>query len=213
MPFYDLCNNLRNASKFAYSKKIIFLTLFFFIINKLRLTLVFKKILVYFFGSSFNPNFNLKEILNFTFDKTLMNLLFHSDKLSMAWSVETRLPFMDYRLVEYLRFLPDDMKINSGWTKYVGRMAMDDVLDERIVWRKTKLGWPVPEDEWMKSISNPFLNSEKYKSKFMKKVLRRNLIYFINRNRTKFKVRKMNLMIWYKLFFQSDFANHPLIKK
>ena len=65
----------------------------------------------------------------------------------------------------------------------------------------------------MKSISNPFLNSEKYKSKFMKKVLRRNLIYFINRNRTKFKVRKMNLMIWYKLFFQSDFANHPLIKK
>ena len=131
----------------------------------------------------------------------------------MAWSVETRLPFMDYRLVEYLRFLPDDMKINSGWTKYVGRMAMDDVLDQRIVWRKNKLGWPVPEDEWMKSISNPFLNSEKYKSKFMKKVLRRNLIYFINRNRTKFKVRKMNLMIWYKLFFQSDFANHPLIKK
>lgn len=213
MPFYDLYNNLRNASKFAYSKKIIFLTLFFFIINKLRLTLVLKKILVFFFGSSFNPNFNLKEILNFTFDKTLMNLLFHSDKLSMAWSVETRLPFMDYRLVEFLSSLPEDMKINNGWTKYVGRMAMDDVLDERIVWRKNKLGWPVPEDEWMKSVSNPFLDSEKYKSKFMKKVLRRNLIYFVNRNRTKFKVRRMNLMIWYKLFFQSNFANHPFIKK
>ena len=78
-----------------------------------------------------------------------MTLLFHGDKQSMAWSVETRLPYMDYRVVEFISNLRDDLKIRDGWTKYINRKAVDGLLSDEVVWRKNKLGWPVPEKEWL----------------------------------------------------------------
>lgn len=78
-------------------------------------------------------------------------LLRYADKNSMAHSIETRLPFLDYRLVETVSAMPLDQKLKNGWTKYVMRNAMKGILPEKIRLRKDKIGFATPEDVWLKS--------------------------------------------------------------
>ena len=68
----------------------------------------------------------------------------------MAFSLEARVPFLDYRLVEYVFSLPPHLLIRDGWTKWVLRQAMDGVLPEEICWRRTKLGFATPEKQWLR---------------------------------------------------------------
>lgn len=77
-------------------------------------------------------------------------LLRYEDKNSMAFGVETRLPFLDYRLVELALALPIEYKIHQGWTKWILRNAMRDLMPESITWRKNKFGFEAPEELWMK---------------------------------------------------------------
>jgi asparagine synthase (glutamine-hydrolysing) len=58
----------------------------------------------------------------------LPSLLRFEDKNSMAFSIEARLPFLDYRLVEIAIALAPRLKIRDGWTKWILRQAMNDVL-------------------------------------------------------------------------------------
>lgn len=75
-------------------------------------------------------------------------LLRYEDKNSMAHSVETRLPFLDYRLVELALSLPGSLKIHDGWSKWILRRAMSDRLPNDIAWRRNKLGFEAPERTW-----------------------------------------------------------------
>jgi len=59
-------------------------------------------------------------------------------------------PFLDYRLVEYIYVLPDEYKIRDGYTKYVLREALRDVLPEKIRLRTDKKGFITPEEIWFK---------------------------------------------------------------
>jgi asparagine synthase (glutamine-hydrolysing) len=79
----------------------------------------------------------------------LPHLLRYEDRNSMRHSVETRLPFLDYRVVELGVSLPPQYKIRDGWTKHVLRKAVADVLPEQIVWRRDKLGFQAPEKTWL----------------------------------------------------------------
>ena len=81
-------------------------------------------------------------------------LLHYEDRNSMASSIEARVPFLDYRLVEYLFHLKPDQKIKNGITKWVLREAMRDVLPEKILNRKDKMGFVTPEEVWMKDNVN-----------------------------------------------------------
>lgn len=81
----------------------------------------------------------------------LQMLLHWEDRDSMAHSVETRLPFLDYRLVEFALGLPAEFKIADGVTKRVLREGLRDVLPERIRTRMDKLGFATPEEEWLRS--------------------------------------------------------------
>jgi len=78
----------------------------------------------------------------------LVNLLFYGDRGSMAHSVESRAPFMDYRLIEFLAQVPACYKIHQGWTKYLARLAFDGRLPDEICWRTDKMGWPDPDEVW-----------------------------------------------------------------
>ncbi len=80
----------------------------------------------------------------------LKELLRYEDKNSMAFSVETRTPFIDYRLVELVFSLPACYKIHDGWTKYLLRISTEGLLPEKIRWRSDKLGFPTPEAAWMR---------------------------------------------------------------
>ena len=82
--------------------------------------------------------------------RTLMALLHYGDRNSMAFSIESRLPFLDYRLVETLFAMPLSHKIRYGLTKRVMREAMRGVMPDLITDRQSKLGFSTPEEEWMR---------------------------------------------------------------
>jgi asparagine synthase (glutamine-hydrolysing) len=85
----------------------------------------------------------------------LPHLLRYEDRNSMRHSVETRLPFLDYRIVELSVSLPAQYKIHAGWTKYALRKAMEGQLPDEIVWRKDKMGFEAPERSWLASARAP----------------------------------------------------------
>lgn len=79
----------------------------------------------------------------------LPTLLRYEDRNSMRHSIETRLPFLDYRVVEFSLGLPIDAKLRDGWTKHVLRSAMSDYLPADIAWRRDKLGFEAPMRTWL----------------------------------------------------------------
>lgn len=81
-------------------------------------------------------------------------LLRYVDRNSMAVSVESRLPFLDYRLVDLCAKIPVSMKIKNGYSKYIMREALE--LPHSIKYRKSKFGFTVPETMWIKKYENFF---------------------------------------------------------
>jgi asparagine synthase (glutamine-hydrolysing) len=84
---------------------------------------------------------------------SLPYLLKAEDRNSMAHSIEARVPFTDYRLVDYVFALPAIYKVRYGWTKWLLRLAVKDLLPPEIIWRKDKLGFATPSwasrhEEW-----------------------------------------------------------------
>jgi asparagine synthase (glutamine-hydrolysing) len=82
----------------------------------------------------------------------LHSLLKYEDRNSMAFSVESRVPFLDFRIVEYALNLPTNLKINKGIRKYVLRESFKNILPTVIYNRYDKLGFPTPQERW--TISN-----------------------------------------------------------
>ena len=82
---------------------------------------------------------------------TLPGLLHYEDRNSMAFSLETRLPFLDYRLIEFVFSLPIEQKIKGGVTKVVLRNAMEGILPEEIRNRMDKMGFVTPDGIWFRT--------------------------------------------------------------
>lgn len=89
---------------------------------------------------------------------SLPSLLRYEDKNSMAFSIESRTPFLDYRLVEYLAHLPLSLKIRNGWTKFILRQSMKGIIPEKIRRRRGKLAFDTPQDAWLKKELRVHLN-------------------------------------------------------
>jgi asparagine synthase (glutamine-hydrolysing) len=97
-------------------------------------------------------HFNLNSALYFnTFTNGLEELLRMADRNSMANSVEVRLPFLSHQLVEFLFTLPSQYKIHQGWTKWILRKSVEDILPNEIAWRKDKVGFEPPQKKWMEN--------------------------------------------------------------
>jgi asparagine synthase (glutamine-hydrolysing) len=79
----------------------------------------------------------------------LVELLMKQDQMSMSTSIESRVPFLDHRLVEFAARLPDRLKLSGFTTKRILREAIHSLLPERILTRK-KMGFPVPFAGWMR---------------------------------------------------------------
>ena len=86
--------------------------------------------------------------------KTNLQMLLHwEDRDSMAHSVESRVPFLDHRLVEFVLGLPEEYKISHGITKLILREGMKEILPEKIRMRMDKLGFVTPEEIWVRQRS------------------------------------------------------------
>ncbi len=79
----------------------------------------------------------------------LQELLRYADRNSMAHSREVRLPFLNHELVQFIFSLPSHYKIRNGWTKWILRKTMNPQLPKEIVWRKDKVGFEPPQQQWM----------------------------------------------------------------
>ena len=91
-----------------------------------------------------------RALYNSTHTTVLPTLLRNYDRYSMADGVEIRMPFMDYRVVQFAFSIPWKAKLRSGYSKCIVRDALKDVMPKAIVKRKFKVGFNTPIVEWMK---------------------------------------------------------------
>ncbi len=82
--------------------------------------------------------------------KTLLPALLHvEDRVSMAASLESRVPLVDTRIVDLVTRMPPAMKFRAGHSKHVLRKAVEKLVPAAILQRKDKMGFPVPLSEWL----------------------------------------------------------------
>ncbi len=99
-------------------------------------------------------------------------LLRYEDHNSMAWSVESRTPFMDYRLLEFTFGLPERFLYKRGVRKAILRDAMRDILPPAISARRDKMGFVTPEEVWLKGEGKQwFLDAADYTCNVFKNML------------------------------------------
>lgn len=95
-------------------------------------------------------------------------LLRYEDKNSMANSLESRVPFYDHVMAEFVFNLPMDQKIKHGWNRYVYRNAMKGLMPEKNRLRRSKIGFTNPEWEWIERKKENFIeifNSDSFRSR------------------------------------------------
>jgi asparagine synthase (glutamine-hydrolysing) len=101
---------------------------------------------------------SLPEVLHRELTSTnLPALLHYEDRNAMAFSLESRVPYLDVRFVEYVASLPLDQKIRGGVTKIALRNALKGVIPESIRCRMDKMGFVTPEEVWMRETLRPFV--------------------------------------------------------
>ena len=143
---------------------------------------------------------NLNRQLQHDVETNLINLLQYSDRVSMAFGVESRMPFLDHKLAEFLASLPVCYKYHDGWSKYVARLAFDGKLPNEICWRTDKMGWPVPERTWFTGDLKPFLHSTLERSALLRTLLSKDEFSFnIEGENIKHLIRSLNIAILEKL--------------
>jgi asparagine synthase (glutamine-hydrolysing) len=133
------------------------------------------------------------------FSLQLPHLLRYEDKNSMKYSIESRLPFLDYRLVELGLNMNNAYKICNGWTKYPLRKAIEQKLPASIVWRKDKIGFAAPEAALLSNKQEIF--NELKASVLLNKLMRDRWPQQIS---TRHLWRLYNVCLWEKLFNVQD---------
>lgn len=133
------------------------------------------------------------------------DILLKADKMSMANSLEVRVPFLDRVLIDTARKIPTEYKIKDGKTKYLFREIAHEILPEK--WsNKKKLGFPVPMREWLKEEDTYNLVKDKFASasEFFntKKIIK---LLDDHKNGKKDNSRKIwtiySFLVWYDEYF------------
>ncbi|MHC9540247.1 MAG: asparagine synthase (glutamine-hydrolyzing) [Vulcanimicrobiota bacterium] len=101
------------------------------------------------FDNPFDDELN-NVLYNQFFRQSIPTLLIVEDANSMIFSIESRTPFMDYRLVEFMFGLDINWKIKNAITKYIHRQALDQILPPKVRDRKDKKGYPTPFSLWLR---------------------------------------------------------------
>jgi asparagine synthase (glutamine-hydrolysing) len=151
----------------------------------------------------------LLERLLYTDRKTyLVELLMKQDQMSMACSIESRVPFLDHEFAAFAATVPDNLKIRNGSGKYILKKAVEGLLPNDIIYRR-KMGFPTPLRDW--------LRDERASSLFARLTDRRGFLAeyinpeavqaLVDRHRSGFEDgtdrlwRLINFQIWGDVFF------------
>jgi asparagine synthase (glutamine-hydrolysing) len=163
-------------------------------------------------GRKTDPFIGVNERLYNDINGNLVNLFHYGDRASMAFSIESRFPMMDYRLVEFWMQIPASFKLHNGYSKYIARMAMHEKLPTSINWRKDKMGWEIPQGVWFREDLKSWFTSNILNSSFITDFLkipknqletmlfRKKISYF----GLKYLIKLHNIALWHRLFFENN---------
>lgn len=127
-------------------------------------------------GGATKKDVSLNSALKKSIETGLVNLTHYADSRTMRLSLEGRMPFLDHRLVEFSASIPSAYKIHRGYTKYFARHAFVGKLPDAIVWRKDKMGWPIPEREWLEGDFGQFVEASRAGSRLLKRIRGENVV-------------------------------------
>ena len=194
LSIFDMFSQAKKCLQIPNSSKYVFVGLCLGLYRVLFGEKFLKFTIKNIFKRDFETNLNKK--LGIDTMGSLITLIHYADHTSMAFSIESRMPFMDYRLVEFLASVPACYKMRDGWTKYLARLAFDGKLPDEINWRKDKMGWPIPEKKWFYGNLNRWFIENIESCKLSKK------LSFKEKENKRFSnnIKRMNLSIWEKSF-------------
>lgn len=174
------------------------------------------------FKSIFNSHDNVHKeayfdkMTHFDFKCLLPALLHVEDRMSMAHSIESRVPFLDHPLVEFAATIPADIKFPGGKMKYLLKKTFEHKIPEKILNRRDKMGFPVPLKEWFAGPLRDFIHDV-----FSSEVAKTRGFYnptqvLESLNKTPQFSRKiwglLSLELWYKSFHDQSAYFKNLIK-
>jgi len=144
---------------------------------------------------------------------SIPGLLRYEDKNSMRWSVESRVPFLDQRLVEYALSIPSNLMLKGLKTKYCLRKAMNGTVPAEILAREDKIGFATPDADWLRSEkfislfsslfnSHQFANRKYWKSEDVKKLLTEHLEMKVDNSRILWRIA--NTELWLRLLIDAN---------
>lgn len=87
----------------------------------------------------------------------LSHILRYDDRMYMKHSIESRIPFIDYRFIELSCQIQTKEKIKNGYTKYILRKIFDEKMPKEVTWRINKMGFQSPTERWTKNYSKEYL--------------------------------------------------------
>jgi asparagine synthase (glutamine-hydrolysing) len=96
-------------------------------------------------------------MMHFDFKTLLPALLQVEDRMSMAWGVESRVPFLDHPLVELVATMPANIKIKDGRMKHILHRVASPHLPAKIAERTDKKGFPTPFTQWIQGEARDFV--------------------------------------------------------
>jgi asparagine synthase (glutamine-hydrolysing) len=102
-----------------------------------------------FYGNNLSKASYFDNMTHFDFKTLLPSLLHVEDRMSMAHGIESRVPFLDHKLIEFAATIPSNIKFENGDLKHLLKNTFNNILPEKILNRKDKMGFPVPLAEWM----------------------------------------------------------------
>lgn len=168
----------------------------------------------YFYQNEWLEKTDAKEVLDkllYADTKTYLHeLLMKQDQMSMAASIESRVPFLDHKLVEFTAKMPTKMKLRGRDTKWILREAMRGILPEEILSR-SKMGFPVPIGNWFrkeyKHIINEYVLSERslsrgiFNADFVREIVAK---HNAGENHDERLWSLVNFEIWQRRFFDGE---------
>ncbi len=143
----------------------------------------------------------------------LVELLMKQDQMSMAASIESRVPFLDHHLIEHVATIPARYKVSRGRTKRVLRAALEGLVPREIL-ERPKMGFPVPISSWLRSAFSPIVDE----FVLSERVLQRGLLSRDGLRRLAERHREgsedhgdrlwllVNLEIWHRMFIDGESA-------
>lgn len=152
-----------------------------------------------------------KRLLQDVFYNSLPSLLRYEDKNAMRFSIEGRVPFLDFNLIRAIFALPDEAIIKNGWNKNILRKAAAPLLPASITKRRNKIGFTTPEEEWFTRMKNSIYSVFLSESFANRPYFTQTAVVDAFRKYVEGKTsdsmlfwRMLNVEIWMRVFFDTD---------